>query len=119
MARDKRRAGALRERIELQHQVRESDGAGGWHTKWEPYATVWGSVDAVSSGERMFAERIQGEITHRIVIRYRDDIEFDDRIVWRGYEIRFDPPRNVESRDRWLEFDAVLGEAVSTGEEVS
>jgi len=105
-------ASKLRERVKLQRKNTQSDGAGGLLVEWVTYAEVRAFVNPVSSRERMFSERIEPVITHRIVIRYRDDIDAADRIVWRGHEMRIEPPRNIEARDRWLEFDAEMGVAV-------
>ena len=105
-------ASKLRERVKLQRKNTQPDGAGGLLVEWVTYAEVRAFVAPVSSRERMFSERIEPVITHRIVIRYRDDIDAADRIVWRGHEMRIEPPRNIEARDRWLEFDAEMGVAV-------
>lgn len=79
------RAGLLRHRLEIQAVAGEQAGSGEPSKEWTTTATVWGSVDPLQGRERMMAQQVQSEVTHRIVVRGRDvspanRIKFGDRI---------------------------------------
>ena len=46
-------------------------------------ATVWASVDGLSSRDIMQAQQANVIATHKIRIRFRDDVSHTHRIVWR------------------------------------
>ena len=53
-------------------------------------------------------------VTHRITIRYRNDVQPDDEIVWRERRFRLiTPPIDVEARRMWTSFD--VREAIKDG----
>jgi SPP1 family predicted phage head-tail adaptor len=52
---------------------------------WETnLGTVWAQVDGLSSRDVLQAQQANVIATHRIRIRYRDDVTHLHRIVWRG-----------------------------------
>jgi SPP1 family predicted phage head-tail adaptor len=64
-------AGRLRKRLDLETPNTVADTFG--ETPLEPWTlvtTLWGSVEPISGRERLMAEQVQGEITHRIKVRY-------------------------------------------------
>lgn len=47
-------------------------------------------------------------INYRVTIRYRKDINPDDKIIWRGKILKITtPPFDVEVRHIWTQFDCV------------
>lgn len=68
------RSGELRERLSVQTLTETADtyGAAGTET-WATASVVWAAVEPQSGREFFSAERLTGEVTHRIRIRYRDD----------------------------------------------
>lgn len=44
-------------------------------------ATVWGAVEALSGREFIEANQVQADVTMRIVIRYRNDIRPEMRVM--------------------------------------
>ena len=65
--------------------------------------TVWAKVlPMASSIENAGIERT-ATVTYRIIIRYRNDILPDDKIVWRGKTLeQIATPYDAESRRIWL-----------------
>ena len=65
-------------------------------------AAVWAAVRATSGAERFELDRVEGKVTHEIVIRYRGDVapEMRLRAGTRIFDIRaaVDP----DARRRWL-----------------
>jgi SPP1 family predicted phage head-tail adaptor len=47
-------------------------------------ATVWAQVEGLASRDILQAQQANVIATHRIRIRYRDDVTHLHRIVWRG-----------------------------------
>ena len=78
-------AGRLRHRLVLQSPSTQPDGGGGqvgdpWAAPVK-VATVWGSVEPVSGRERLRAQRLETQVTHRITIRYRMGVTAAMRLV--------------------------------------
>ncbi|WP_348826655.1 phage head closure protein [Halomonas sp. RT37] len=79
------RIGKLRHRVRLERPARTQDPATGEMIDgWELVATLWASVEPLSAREFIAAMSTQSEVTARILIRHRDDIAPDMRIVHRG-----------------------------------
>ena len=93
----KRRAfvGVMRQRLTLDAAVESSDESGALQTAWSPLGDVWGQIAPVSSGDRFLADRQEETVTHRILIRWRTEIEsgMRFRLGTRTFLIRsvFDP----------------------------
>ena len=79
------RAGDLRHRIVIQHQVEQQDPASGEVTTgWAVYATVWAAVSPLSARDLIAAQAGQSEASGRITIRYRPGVLSTMRILHRG-----------------------------------
>lgn len=77
-------AGKLRERITVQQAAESRNALGETVQTWGTYATVWASVEGVSSRESLFAGQQQIAISHRVLIRYLSGLTQSMRIQWRG-----------------------------------
>jgi SPP1 family predicted phage head-tail adaptor len=51
-------------------------------------ATVWASVSPISERERLQGQQVGSEKTHRVEIRYRDDVATDNTLVYDGRTFR-------------------------------
>lgn len=74
-------AGAMRHRVELQAKTTSHDDHGGPVQTWKTVATVWASLEATSTREFFAAQQVQSEVTQRIRIRFRADIDATMRVV--------------------------------------
>mgnify|MGYP003633112000 CR=1 FL=1 len=75
------KAGELRSRITIQHEVRESNGQGGWVTAWTPVATV-SAKKIPLRGDEISRDNIQRSVSKaRFVIRFRNDISTKHRLI--------------------------------------
>lgn len=78
-------AGELRHRVQLQHKVTGQDpDTGEQVVTYVTYATPWADMHYQSAREFMAASAEQSEVRGYCRMRYRDDIEPSDRIVFRG-----------------------------------
>lgn len=73
--------GALDRRLVIEATVRTGDGAGGATVTWQPVASVWGRVEALSASERDRSGRLDGVATHRVTIRAHPEVAGGQRIV--------------------------------------
>lgn len=91
IGRRKTTASSLRQRLTLQTEVQTPDSAGGYVRTWEDIADLWAEIIPVSGRERLFGGQLQSEISHRIVLRYRDGITAGQRLVFenRAFNIRY------------------------------
>lgn len=95
------RAGKLRHRVALQQKMQTQDPATGeLLDDWVTFATVWASVEPLSAREFIAAQAGQSEITARVVLRYRDGITAEMRLVHQGqiYNIHGVLPDPVSGR---------------------
>lgn len=75
----------LRQRVKILRPITVEDEAGNLVRQGEEeVATVWAKIlpyaAKISDG---YAEKVD-EVNYRIVIRYRDDVEVTDEILWRS-----------------------------------
>lgn len=78
-------AGRLRHRVELQAPVHtQNPTTGEVVTTWTKKADVWAAVEPLSAREFIQSATTQSQITTRITIRYRQEIDATWRIVYRG-----------------------------------
>lgn len=79
-------AGRLRHRVQLQRQVYAQSPATGAETvSWELLADrVRAEVAPLSARELVAAKAVDGEVTLRVTIRYRDDVTDKCRVLFRG-----------------------------------
>ena len=96
--------GKLNKRVELQKVEREKDGAGGFKES-EPitFATTWASIDGLSGSEFRRAHQQMVELTHKITIRYRKDIDRTMFVSYEGRSFEIQYIENQEERNRFLE----------------
>lgn len=69
------RIGRLRHRLIIEEAERSADAGGGSATAWREVAEVWGAVSDTSGKEKAGHDRIGGEVSHQITIRYRSDLK--------------------------------------------
>jgi len=80
-------AARLRQRITFEEPVETPDGAGGYTRSFTEVATVWAEMVPYApslGGERNLDRQLQEQVTHRVLIRYRDDITPAMRIHYAG-----------------------------------
>lgn len=106
------RTGELTERVTFRRETLTDDGMGGQTVTWTAVApNVWAKARALSGGEAERFDKLNATAMVRFIIRYRDDLQHDDQIVWNGVEhnIRYIEP--TSSRRLYLAIDAERGVA--------
>ena len=68
-------SGKLRKRFTIQYYASENLNDYGENVpNWTTFATRWGSLDAFGGNERELAEKVTADVTHKIRIRYTDNL---------------------------------------------
>jgi SPP1 family predicted phage head-tail adaptor len=96
--------GALNRRLTLEAPVESADDAGGVTRSYEAAATLWASVEPVSSRGVVEADAPGANVTHRIRIRFSSDITLRHRFRDVGAVYRIVAMR--ERDRRFLDIDA-------------
>lgn len=73
--------GALRRRVAIEAPLTQADGGGGQMVSWSRLAEVWARIEPLRGREVVHAQQIQDRLTHRIIIRYRNDITNRHRLT--------------------------------------
>jgi len=76
--------GKMRERVTIQSPSEVRGRSGQTTLEWSDTATVWASVEGLSSRDILQAQQANVIATHRIRIRHRDDVTHTHRLVWRN-----------------------------------
>ncbi len=102
------RIGSLNRRFRLEGRALTDAGGGGFTREWDELSTIWGSFNPISARERWNAHKLEPNVTHRIITRYRPDIRVNedqhlalDTIPQRQFNIR--GVVNIEEQDKFLE----------------
>jgi SPP1 family predicted phage head-tail adaptor len=98
--------GLLRHRLALEAPVESADGAGGVTRSYETVATLWAEVAPLSASRAIEAERPGGQVTHRIGIRFADDITTKHRFRDGNRVFRIVLLRDRDGRKRFLTIEA-------------
>lgn len=76
------RIGDLCHRISLQTASRTSDGGGGSTVSWTTSVTVWASIEPANGREPYIANQLNGQVSHKITIRYRSGVTTGYRVLF-------------------------------------
>lgn len=101
------RIGQLKDRVTIQNYVRTPDGYGGYTETWQDIATVWANIKPLRGREFFQAQQIQSEVTHKITIRYRNDIDETCRVKYNGQIFDIKSIIDIDNRHRFLELMCV------------
>lgn len=81
MNRRKHGGSRLQQRVTLQREIQTEDGTGGYIRSWQDVADLWAEIIPITGKEKWIAMQIQSSVTHRMLIRYRADIDASQRLV--------------------------------------
>lgn len=103
----------LRHRLTLQQEVQTPDGGGGYTRSWQDITDLWAEIVPLagnnsstgkgSGKEVLFAGQIQAEMSHRILLRYRDDITAAMRLVYENRIFNIRSVANIDENKDTLE----------------
>jgi len=97
--------GRLSARLALEMSADLSDGQGGLLEDWTVVAELWGRIEALRSKAGEVAGAATAPVTHRVTIRYRDDIRHAMRFVYRDRTLLIRSLRDPDESRRYLVCD--------------
>lgn len=98
-------AAQFRHKVALQSRTTTVSALGEASHTWSTYAQAWASVEPLTGREYYENRATQGEVTHKVTMRYRAGIGPEQRIVFRSRNLEIVSVRNIEERDRLLVLD--------------
>jgi SPP1 family predicted phage head-tail adaptor len=98
--------GMLNRRLVLEAPVESADGAGGVIRGFAAIATLWVSVTPVAAAHAIEAERLGAKVTHRLHLRFSDDITTRHRFRDGVRIYRIVTICDRDGRRRFLEIEA-------------
>ncbi len=98
----------LRHRVTLQQEIRIPDGAGGFSNSWQDMADLWAEINPANAKslygiEKLFAGKIQAEISHKITIRYRSGMSTSMRLLFDNRAFNIRAINNIHENNEILE----------------
>jgi SPP1 family predicted phage head-tail adaptor len=97
------RAGRFRHYVEIQRSVQTRDEQGSFTDSWASIGFAWCNIVPIGAIEQLRADQTQGQMSHRIYMRYRSDITNQHRIKYGSRIFALNPPSNVGERSREIE----------------
>jgi len=90
----------------LEAPVETPDGAGGVTRSFAVLATVWAKVTPVAARGEVVADDLAAAVTHRIFIRFRDDVTTSHRFRLGMRIYRIVALRDEDGSGRFIEIGA-------------
>ncbi|MFP3554237.1 phage head closure protein [Paraburkholderia sp. SIMBA_049] len=108
------RAGALDRQVSIQQRTLSQDSFGQQLQVWSEIKKVYAGIEALSGGERLAAQSLASEVTHRFTVRY--DAIFADPKVVAAYRIVYNSRifdvqdcENIDESNRLIQLMASEG----------
>jgi len=98
------RAGTLKHKIEIQQNDPTQDSTGAEVENWTVFDETWAAVWPVSATERLSMGKLQGEVSHKIRIRFTAGVTSAMRILFKGRVLDImAPPINKDELNEYLD----------------
>ena len=101
--RDRMRAGRLKHRVTIETPGGTASTFGEVAQTWSTVATVWAAVEPTSSRERVENEQTKTFTTHRVLMRYRDDVSTVERVTFGSRTLNIQSIINPNEQNATLE----------------
>lgn len=99
--------GAMRQRVKIQSQSISVDASGGPVEEWTTSSSRWASVEPLKGQEKMIADQLQSQVTHKIKMRWFDGLSTKDRITLGSRTFQVQSINDVMERHRELQVMAL------------
>lgn len=94
--------GPLRHRVTIERPERTTEDGGGASIVWLPVASVFARIEAAGGREIALSDGLTGRVTHKVLIRWRADIEPQMRLVVDSRRLDIRAALDTDGRRRWL-----------------
>lgn len=98
------RAGNLRHYVVIQKNIPVKDDTGALKDAWSTFANAWAAIWPLSGKEVLSGFNIEGQVSHRVRLRYVSGITSSMRILHDGRTLNIvSPPINKDERNIYIE----------------
>lgn len=94
--------GMLSARLQLEAPANVPDGQGGVTEGWNPVTQLWGQIEPLRAVPEDLAGAAIAPVSHRVTIRYRDDVRHAMRFVYRQRSLLVRATRDPDETRRYL-----------------
>lgn len=101
--------GELNQRVTLQRRAVGTDAMGQASGAWTDVATVWARVLPLRGREFFAAAQVQQELSIKVTMRYRADVEPTMRLMWQGKPHDITGVIQLGGKKVWIEVMALGG----------
>lgn len=101
--------GQFNKRITFEKQIKTDDGGGGFSVSWEELENVpevYANISPLSSKEIFSYLKREVKVSHKIIIRYRNDISVEMRVVSGDKIYGIKAIKDLQGLNRYLEITA-------------
>ena len=95
--------GEMRERVAIKTRTLADDTIGGKTETWTTLATVWAKINTIRGTEFIQQAQAGGELTHRVIIRYRSDVTASMKLTWGSRTLKIVSPPIELGHRQWTE----------------
>ena len=103
-------SGLLRNKIDIERETTAVDNTGGYSSGWSVVLSVYAAIQPVNGFEKLHSMQLKTNVSHKMYLRYTNNITTKDRIIYDNREFQIRAVINVEERSKWLEIIANEGE---------
>jgi len=105
----KTQSGRLRHRIVIEAPVAEPDRntLGEPKPSWSVFCRVWAEVQMGAGREFIAAQRVEPELTHVIILRWREGITAEMRVCWAGSFLQISGPPTIDEQGWWMQLRCI------------
>ncbi|NDD52969.1 head-tail adaptor protein [bacterium] len=94
--------GQLKHRIQIQtNATTASSDLGQPIDAWTTVATVWGSIEPLSGREAFYAQQVQADASHKVIIRGNQTINTKQRLIHESRTFNIVSIMDDEEKKRW------------------
>lgn len=94
--------GMLRHRMHVEALMEVPDGAGGFDETWQEIAECAAYIEPLSVKQNFAADQADERASHRVTIRYRQDIQSGQRFAFDGRFFRIVTVQDPDETKRYL-----------------
>ena len=95
--------GGLRHRVTLQRPVRLPADGGTATISWTSAGSLFARIEPIGRREVTLADGIAARVTHKVLIRHREDIGADMRFTDGNRVLEIRAVLDIEGRRRWMQ----------------
>ena len=94
--------GTLTDRVQLKRREMVGEAEGGHVALFVPLASLWARVRSLSGRQGISADGRMVNVSHVVVMRFRNDVSPGDRVVYRGRTLEVVSAADINGRRAYV-----------------